>query len=62
MLDRTPGEQGFKREDVKGMKETKTRGVLLLYKVRQGGRSLGGRQDVCCRDDHEPGEVGTMLA
>lgn len=46
MLCKAAGEQGFGRGEVKGMKETKTKGVPLLYKMRQGGRSLGIRQSV----------------
>lgn len=62
MLGKKAGEQSFRREEVKGMKVTKTREVPLLYKARQGGRSLGGRQDVCCRETHEAGSVDTMLS
>lgn len=45
MLCKAAGEQGFGRGEVKEMKETKTKGVPL-YKMRQGGRSLGRRQSV----------------
>lgn len=62
MLGNTAGEQSFRGEEVKEMKVTKPREVPLLYKARQGGRSLGGRQDVYCREAREPGAVGTVLS
>lgn len=54
-----PGQQesGSAREEVKRMKVTNTRGILVLYKEV---RNLRGRPNACCREDREPVTVGTV--